>query len=375
MVKSALFSEFNTPTQAAWLHEIERSLKGRPLANLNWEIPPLSISPFAHANDGGSLAAPIMSKKDNSWAIGASTFIRNRDYQHANKQALTGLMGGVNAPCFVLEEFPTAHQLSELLATIDLDFVSVHFREKTGNRSPLSFLKIFKEYAEKQDKNADLLRGAVHYNPFADGRHDVAATADLLTWTEENLPLFSVISVENDVFDTKNIENTEGVVSDLSYLFQAADTYFQRLTERGVSAATIAKHLSFDVSVGVSYFAEIAKIRALKLLWGNLLAAYGIADPKPPTLFAHTSAATQVEDPHTNKIRATTQAMSAVLGGVDVLTLLPSEDSDFGRRIARNVQHLLTMESYLERVADPAAGSFYIENLTNQLAETVWTSS
>ena len=80
---------------------------------------------------------------------------------------------------------------------------------------------------------------------------------------------------------------------------------------------------------------------------------------------------------HTNKIRATTQAMSAVLGSVDMLTIAPSdalnaESSDFSRRIARNVQHLLQMESYLDKVADPAAGSFYIEKLTNQIAEAVW---
>jgi methylmalonyl-CoA mutase len=380
MKKSTLFQEFNTPNQADWLQEIEHSLKGRPLADLNWQISPLSISPFVHPHDGNFSTAPIAAKAGNSWAIGENIFVQNKDFVTANRQTLAGLMGGVNAPCFVLDDFPTAKQLSVLLEGVDLDFISIHFREKTGNRSPLNFLKIFKEYTEKTGKNPQLLRGAVHYNPFADGRHDVVATAEVLNWTAEQLPLFSTVVVGNDVFSTENPipnpqspNNTEGGVNALSTTLQSAHNYFKRLTKKGVSPQTIAQHLAFDLPIGVSYFLEMAHIRALKLLWGNLLMAYGL-EPQLPTLFAHTTASSPINDPNTHKIRATTQAMSAVLAGVDSLTLFPSENSDFGRRIARNVQHLLTLESYLDRVADPAAGSFYVENLTNQLAETVWQS-
>jgi methylmalonyl-CoA mutase len=106
-------------------------------------------------------------------------------------------------------------------------------------------------------------------------------------------------------------------------------------------------------------------------LWGNVLKAYDVT-PSVPSIHARVSKDSFVEDAHKNKIRVTTQAMSAVLAGVESLTIDPTEDSDFGKRISRNVQHLLQLESYLDRVADPAAGSYYIEQLTNQIAEAVW---
>ena len=115
----------------------------------------------------------------------------------------------------------------------------------------------------------------------------------------------------------------------------------------------------------------LGKIRALKLLWGNVLQAYN-ATPSVPSIQARVSAGNFEGDAHTHKIKVTTQALSAVLAGVECLTIDPTEDSDFGRRISRNVQHIFQLETYLDRVADPAAGSYYIEQLTTQIAEAAW---
>ena len=139
--------------------------------------------------------------------------------------------------------------------------------------------------------------------------------------------------------------------------------FFDIITARG--------RVCHTVQIGSSYFVEIAKLRAFKLLWGNVLTAYN-AVPTLPRLFATTSPLKANDDVNIHKIQATTQAMSAVMAGIETLTVAPSEPNDFGRRIARNVQHLLSLESYLDRVADPAAGSYYIEKLTEQLAEAAW---
>ena len=135
-------------------------------------------------------------------------------------------------------------------------------------------------------------------------------------------------------------------------------------------------NIQFSIAIGKSYFVEIAKIRALKILWANVLKAYGW-EATSPSIEAHLSPSCQSDNPYQNMIAATTQAMSAVLGGVDRLTILPANAAtekadDFTRRIARNVQHLLKMEAYFDRVIDPAAGSYYIEQLTEQLAKQAW---
>ena len=181
------------------------------------------------------------------------------------------------------------------------------------------------------------------------------------------MPQFAVITVNAERF----YQNTEGVVSELCHAVSTGENYLKQLTANGLAIETIQNRLAFRFQIGVSYFVEIAKIRAFKLLWGNVLAAYN-AVPTTPRLFAATSPFKQNADVNIHKIQATTEAMSAVLAGIESLTVASSEASDFGRRIARNVQHLMSLESYLDRVADPSAGSFYIEKLTEQLAEAAW---
>ena len=115
----------------------------------------------------------------------------------------------------------------------------------------------------------------------------------------------------------------------------------------------------------------------MRILWFNVLKAYGLSEPD---LFiaAYFAPDTQDENTHTNMVRAATQAMSAIIGGAKELYILPANvgagenPTAFTRRIARNVQHILRLESYLDKVQDPAAGSFYIEKLTEELAKKAW---
>jgi methylmalonyl-CoA mutase len=376
MSQSQLFSEFLPSTKAEWLNKIERDLKGRSPEDLNWQLPnvlngqnaPLSISPFAHAEDLATLPEPIIGNRtSNEWAIGENIYVENNE-KAANRLALTALIGGANAPCFVFDTtFPSENQLTTLLDGVELDYISTFFQEKTENRSPLSLLKTLKNKVEKDGKKPILLRGGIFYDPFADGRFDVVAATDTVRFAAENFPQFSVLSVNAERF----FEDSTNVVEELFQALTAGELYLKKLTVNNLDAKMISDTLSFRFQIGVSYFVEIAKIRAFKILWGNVLSAYDI-EPTPPLIFASTTTKTYVEDPHTNKIRTTTQAMSAVIGGADMLTLQPTEDSAFGRRIARNVQHLLGMESYLDKVVDPAAGSYYIETLTSKIAEAVW---
>ena len=380
MSNQNLFSEFAPVSKANWLARIEKDLKGRPISELTWELHSLSIDPFVHADDFAELPESLAHKTTNTWEIGEDIHIIDNDFKTANKQALIALMGGANAINFIVDNYPSENQLLTLIENIELDFISIHFTEKTNGANPLDFLKTLHSTAINQGKSPQILRGSVSFNPFSERLKFVDEGVELLQWTSQNLPQFKVLSIHAK----QSFKGSENVVEELADILFNAHGCIYVLAISGFNIENINHFIKFNFTIGISYFIEIAKLRAFKLLWANVLDAHGFntsthSDSKnlAPTIHAFISPKTQVEDVHTNKIRATTQAMSAVLGDVDMLTIAPSdalisESSDFSRRIARNVQHLLQMESYLDRVADPAAGSFYIEKLTNQIAEAVW---
>ena len=142
----------------------------------------------------------------------------------------------------------------------------------------------------------------------------------------------------------------------------------------------MAPAIKFNFSVGTNYFMEIAKLRAARLLWANVMAPYNPKRGCSSKLRAHiqTSAWNQtVYDPYVNMLRGTTEAMSAAIAGVDSIEVLPfdhayEKPTEFSSRIARNVQLLLKEESHFDQVTDPAAGSYYIEELTASIAKAAW---
>ncbi|MCB0638992.1 MAG: hypothetical protein KDC54_20325, partial [Lewinella sp.] len=154
--------------------------------------------------------------------------------------------------------------------------------------------------------------------------------------------------------------------------------YLAQMEARGVAPAVTNAHMQFSVAVSTSYFLEIAKLRALRVLWANVLAGYGLTDVPLPKVAVHQAMESQEGDVHTNMIKAATQAMAAATGGADLLFIVPANharrepSTPFTRRIARNVQHLLQLESRFTNVIDPAAGSYYLEKVTTTLAEKAW---
>jgi len=170
------------------------------------------------------------------------------------------------------------------------------------------------------------------------------------------------------------------VVQELSYLLSHAVTLFRELTQRGIPIESVLQRLEIVVSVGPDFFLEIAKLRAMRLLWQSLLAPLSLApavDPAP-----HITAVTArwnrtKDDPHTNLLRCTTEALSAVCGGAHRLQVIPfllrgDGEEHLARRLSRNLQHILREEAFFGRVADPGGGSYYLEALTKELAERAW---
>ncbi|WP_460940540.1 methylmalonyl-CoA mutase family protein [Spirosoma humi] len=209
-----------------------------------------------------------------------------------------------------------------------------------------------------------------------------ASIAEVTRLTADS-PQFRTVCVASHAFHNAGGTATQELAFTLASL---ADTYDQ-LTESGLTIDQLVSKTILSVSVGTSYFMEIAKLRALRVLIARFISAYSSA-PFPP-LFIHGQTSTFYDakaTSNTNLLRATTEAMAAVIGGCDALTVYPFDSvlgtptsadhstsaTDLSARIARNVSILLKQESYFDKVADPSAGSYYVEVLTHSLVEAAW---
>jgi len=360
--QTRLFPEFQPVSKADWLAKIEKDLKGRPIADLMADFGGVPLSPFQHSEDLAGLPKPITDV--NSCEIGED-FVIGSYLKAANQEVLEALGNGVEAPCFVLDKILSANELELLLAGIDLDLVSVHFHlsGKEGNtRSQIDVLFEFAE--EKQIDFANWRMSisreeALTVNDFGDklktaGNGMKLLTVNGLTWFSES--------------DTS---------AELAQIVSAGEQHLADCLAKGWEPAWANGHLQFEVGVGKNYFLNIAKLRALKLLWANVQKAYGLGEEVKVPISVRFPSSSQSENANTNMIAATTQAMSSITGGASRLTVMPSDaghagPTGFSKRIARNVQHVLQMESHFGMVADPSAGAYFIETLTRSLAERAW---
>ena len=202
-------------------------------------------------------------------------------------------------------------------------------------------------------------------------------TAEITRQTADS-PLFRTIGISGHAFHNAGATATQELAFMLAMLADAYDT----LTDDGLSIDQLVAKTLLSVSVGTSYFMEIAKLRALRVLSLRFVSAYHTSSILHHTFQIHAQTSTfydAVASPYTNLLRSTTEAMTAVMGGCDALTIHPYNavsgpvtDRAFGERMARNISLLLREESYLDKVADPSAGSYYVETLTHALVESAW---
>jgi methylmalonyl-CoA mutase len=194
-------------------------------------------------------------------------------------------------------------------------------------------------------------------------------------WTLENAPLIKTIGISGIPYNSAGASS----VQELAYVMSTAVQYIEELVERGLKIDQIAKSIRLTFAIGPNYFMEIAKLRAARVLWSNIIDAYGGSDEsKKVAVHGRTSIYNQtIYDPYVNMLRTTTEAFSAVIGGIDSLHTNTFNETftipnTFARRIARNTQIILNEESHLGELIDPAGGSFYVEKLTDEVAKNAW---
>jgi methylmalonyl-CoA mutase len=393
--KERLFPEFQPSKPAEWKQKIVEDLKGvdyekklvyRPIEGLN-------IQPFYTSEDLKELEylAPLpdtfpyargTKKAGNDWFIRQDIIVS--DLKRANEKALDILMKGINSLGFLLDENEeySKDDLDLLLKNIFAEIVEINF-QCGGNA--LLVLQNHYEMLARYNRDFQKIHGSVEFDPLGrmitEGNYFVSKDADLeqcvqMMKISAHLPHFTIINVNGDNFH--NAGST--VVEELAFSLLQGAEYLTLLTEKGLSINQIAPKFKFRFSTGSNYFLEIAKYRAARLLWANIVKAYGPSKEEVAKMKIHVTTSTwnnSMYDPYVNLLRTTTEAMSSIIAGIDSLTVNPfngvyEKPSDFSERIARNQQLLLKEESYLDKVVDPSAGSYYIENLTDSVAREAW---
>lgn len=394
-INKKLFPEFPPVTVEEWEAKIIQDLKGADYEKklVYKPVEGFRIKPYYSATDNENLGHQFQypdsfpfirgNKKDeNHWFIRQDVPVS--DLKRANEKALDILMKGVDSLGFILDEDKdySKEDLDLLLRNIFAEIVEINF--KTG-KNALALMKNHYEMLVRYNRDFSKIYGSVEYDPFGrlitegnyyDSLEKDMETCGQLIKTAEHLPHFTVIKVGGDHFHNAGAS----IVEELAFSLASGAEYLTRLTEKGLSVNQVAPKIKFRFATGSNYFMEIAKYRAARMLWAHIVKAYGPSrdDFAKMTIHAVTSQWNKaIYDPYVNLLRTTTEAMSSIVGGIDSLTVGPFNEvfekpDDFSSRIARNQQLLLKEESYLDRVVDPAAGSYYIENLTDSIASEAW---
>ena len=390
--KEKLFTEFKAPTTQEWLDKIEVDLKGADFnKRLVWRTNEgFNVQPFYRREDVLKLKTPDSlpgefpfvrgnKKDDNTWYIRQD--IVAADAVEANKKALDILNKGIDSLGFRIHgDKVNAEFIEQLLDGILCDVVEVNFH--TCQRHALELAQILTAYFEKKGYDKEKVVGSIDFDPLQKmvikGK-DVTpalAFAPQLVEAFKDYPNFRCICV-----NTVSLNNAGAyIVQELGYALAWGNEYLQQLVDAGVDVDLAAKKIKFNMGVSENYFMELAKFRAARLLWAQIVKQY---EPKcdcacKMCVNAVTSKYNQtLFDSYVNLLRSQTEAMSAALAGVHSMVVTPfdvtyEEPTDFSERIARNQQLLLKEECHFNKVVDPGAGSYYIEHLTDSLAVEGW---
>ena len=389
-----LFAEFPEVSTEAWEAAIAVDLKGADYERkLVWRTNEgFNLRPYYRAENLEGLETlgtqagefPYLRgvSGDNNWLTHQTIAVKCP--KAANEVALKALSTGVDSLGFCLTEELTAEQLDELLAGIVLPAVELTFCGKgAGKVVALLLAKAQAEGVAKDDLRANfcidpLVKHLSQKGDWCEECQDgkcLSKIAELVKATAEYKHV-RVVNVSANVFS----DSGSTIVEELGFGLSVAHEYLVRLMEAGLTVDEAARKIRFSFAVTSNYFMEMAKFRAARLLWANIVKQYEPACDCSCKAFVHarTSAWNQtVYDPYVNMLRGTTEAMSAAIAGVHSLEVLPfdysySQTTEFSQRIARNEGLLLKHESHFDQVIDPAGGSYYIENLTKAIADQAW---
>ena len=346
-----LFKDFPPSTKDAWVDKVKGDLKGKSIGSLDWRYSDISFSPFYHQEDQTEKNSAILnSKVGNDWIISQS--INTENPHSANAKALTALNQGATGLSFEIHD-QNNFKFNNVLKDIQLEWIFTEFI-LVGIDS-LVFTEKLLSYAEGRGFDITKVKGAIYESK-------PVKNFDILEIRKGLFPKMKLIKI--------GANSAKNSMEELTSILTQSKNHLKRHNNK----RTVAESLLFELKVNDIYFGNIAKIRALRVLLANLFKAYGLDDCHPfiSVKIRHDH---KVEDENYNFIRYNTQALSAAIGGAEMLSIIPPEHSkgeDFSSRISLNINHLLQLESHMNRVSDPSAGSYFIEHMTDELCIKAW---
>jgi methylmalonyl-CoA mutase len=361
MNKTNFFEEFQEVSSKGWKQKIQSDLKGADYTNtLVWEsLEGIPVKPFYHADDLENLARPSINSPQ-AWKIGQVIFAANA--KKANSKALDALERGAESLIFAIPSEDI--DISLVLKGIDMQQIPIHFNLEF--LSP-NYIKSIREFTGNISTNLNIdIIGCLAKtgNWYLNQKEDVSNISNILAQNSTA----SVLGVNMALYQNAGAN----LVQQLAYGMAHANEYLNWFAGDGGSAER-PPHITFKVAMGGNYFFEIAKLRALRVLWKSLAAAYQVTGDchimalpgrRNKTLY----------DYNNNMLRTTMENMASVLGGADTVCNLSYDaiyhkDNEFGERMARNQLLILKNEAYLDKVTNPADGAYYLERITSQLGE------
>ncbi len=319
--------EFEAVSKKEWLAKVTKDLKGKPFSEIEWQLDAeTTFEPIYTKEDIAGFDTGILKNYNPDWQIGE--IYNGNTYLDTNQQLLEDLNHGLNAPIFNFDNVPSVNDFKMLLNKVGVKHIYLHFvgNNKDIKSNFLSFLKT--ENIEQKEVKV------------------------------------SFLSAENNIDATKFYTDKSSAKTEI----QMAITEARNLLEKSENKVALAQELTFVFYVDNTYLLSIAKLRAFKLKYVELLQEYGL-EPKLPFVYGVFAPNAYGKDEQDNLINATSMAMSAVLGGANHLIVRPTAETTTAKRLARNIQLILKHESGLHKIADPANGSYYIESLTKELTE------
>lgn len=399
MSDKKLFSEFNPTGTEAWEEKILTDLKGADYAKrlITKTIEGIDIKPYYRKEDLQNLDHLMMNPgefpfvRTNNSADNFSEIrqdIQVNSFAEAGKEAINAVNKGVSSVAFNLsnKQDISYEEFTLLVDSIDIEAIEINFLNGYVSQKVLSHIL---KYIDEKGLDSNKIRGSVDYDPLGNktitGKCHSHKNGDckfsdmfvnLLNLTEKSLPKFAVLTVNAHHFRNSG----SSAVQEVAFAVAMGSDYLDKAQKAAVDIDKTASKMKFSFGISSDYFMEIAKIRAARLVWAKIVEAYGVKDKRSCDMYIHSSNCDwnkTAYDPYVNVLRSTTEAMSAVLGGTDSLTVKPFDQSfekpdEFSKRIARNIQIILRDEAYFDKAVDPSGGSYFIENLTNGIAEHAW---
>ena len=395
-IPDALFADFEPVSGAEWLSKIRSDLRGSdPEVLLTWDsLDGVRPKAYYRTNDRDAIshlaAVPFADAADspaNAWRVRVD--VAHPDLDTARRHLHDALEADVSdiglSPRLKNDELhgialQRASDLEALLDGVDLAETVIHC---TGGVAAIPLWTMLRHLATQRDMELSMVQGSTDFDPLAAlTRHQVGDAerafqlATALAQSATETPSAQLLSVDLRPYH----EAGASAVQEIGLALGALGETLVQLGQRGVDPEAVVPTLHWIVPVDTSYFIAIAKLRALRLLIPQVLAPFGVdVEPTAPFIQAVTSRRSETRyGPYVNVLRGTTEAASAIIGGCDILAVRPfsasfTAPSGFAQRLARNTQHILRAESHLDQVADPAAGSYYIEAMTDQLARGAWS--